>query len=45
MLGALATLGFAFVLSNHLVMAAAMLVLAAVVVAAWHSAEPEASAA
>jgi cytochrome c oxidase subunit I+III len=43
-LGVLATIGFAFVLSNHLVMAAATLVLATAVIAAWHSAEPEASA-
>ena len=43
-LGVLATLGFAFVLSNHFVMAAATLVLAALVLTAWHSAEPEAAA-
>jgi len=42
-LGFLATLGFAFVLSNHLVMAAGVGVLAAAVLAAWHSNEPEAA--
>src|SRR4029077_19359340 len=42
-LGVLATLGFAFVLSNHLVMAAGTLVLGAAVLAARHSGEPEAA--
>ena len=42
-LGFVATLGFAFVLSNHLVMAAGTAVLAAAVLAAWHSNEPEAA--
>jgi cytochrome c oxidase subunit I+III len=40
-LGALATLGIAFIIANHLVMAAGTFGLGAVVLAAWHSAEPE----
>jgi hypothetical protein len=38
-----ATLGTAFVLANHLILAAAMAALAAAVLVAWHSAEPEAA--
>jgi cytochrome c oxidase subunit I+III len=40
-LAALATLCFAFVLSDHLVLATVALVLAAAALAGWHSAEPE----
>jgi cytochrome c oxidase subunit I len=36
-----ATLGTAFVLSNHLILAGAMAALVAAVLAAWHSGEPE----
>jgi heme/copper-type cytochrome/quinol oxidase subunit 1 len=38
-----ATLGTAFVLANHLIMAAAMAALVAAVLVAWHSGEPEAA--
>jgi len=38
-----ATLGAAFVLANHLILAAAMAALAAAVLVAWHSGEPEAA--
>ena len=38
-----ATLGTAFILANHLIMAAAMAALAAAVLVAWHSGEPEAA--
>jgi cytochrome c oxidase subunit I len=38
-----ATLGTAFVLANHLILAAAMAALAAAVLVAWHSGEPEAA--
>jgi cytochrome c oxidase subunit 1/cytochrome c oxidase subunit I+III len=38
-----ATLGFAFVLSNHYLLAATALVVAAAILAAWHGAEPEAA--
>jgi cytochrome c oxidase subunit I+III len=40
-LGALATIGFAFIIANHLVMAASTFGLGAVVLAAWHWKEPE----
>jgi hypothetical protein len=38
-----ATLGTAFVLANHLILAAATAALAAAVLVAWHSGEPEAA--
>ena len=38
-----ATLGTAFVIANHLIFAIAMVALAAVVLVAWHSGEPEAA--
>ena len=38
-----ATLGTAFVLANHLILAAAMAALATAVLVAWHSGEPEAA--
>ncbi|HEX3330069.1 MAG TPA: cytochrome c oxidase subunit I [Gaiellales bacterium] len=38
-----ATLGTAFVIANHLILAIAMVALAAVVLVAWHSGEPEAA--
>jgi hypothetical protein len=42
-LGLVTTLGFAFVLSSHLILAGAMVGLAALVLIAWHSGEPEAA--
>jgi cytochrome c oxidase subunit 1/cytochrome c oxidase subunit I+III len=39
-LAAVATLGFALILSNHYIMAAAFAVLAAAVLTAWHAGEP-----
>jgi cytochrome c oxidase subunit I+III len=42
-LALVATLGTAFVLSNHLILAGAMAALAGAVLVAWHSGEPEAA--
>jgi cytochrome c oxidase subunit 1/cytochrome c oxidase subunit I+III len=42
-LAAVCTLGFALVLSNHFVIAAVMVALAAAVLAAWHAGEPKAA--